>query len=200
MLPDVSGSACGRSGFLGVPQKVCTIILPFTAVLWWCTAAVILVWNVPFYFGVRPLRGLRVHDGHWPTHDFYNKARWLGRNCPTKLPFWRRTFLRRLCQHSNTATSFLKTYDRRWISPQCFPKFCLTNCLVQMSCDRIKKKKRIYISSLDCKLTLNLSSVLGMHMFWGQSSSVLSVCANGAYNYRVKQLCLNYNTVLQFFT
>lgn len=46
-------------GFLGVPQKVCTIILPFTAVLRWCTTAVISVWNVPFYFWGSPLSGLQ---------------------------------------------------------------------------------------------------------------------------------------------
>lgn len=39
-------------GFLGVPQNGRTIILPFTAVFRCCTAAVILVWNVPFYFCV----------------------------------------------------------------------------------------------------------------------------------------------------
>lgn len=48
------------------------------------------------------------HYGHWPTHDFYNKAWWLGLNRPTKLPSWRRTFLRGLCQHFYTCSILYK--------------------------------------------------------------------------------------------
>ena len=79
-----------------------------------------------------PTRWVVGHYGHCPTRDLYNKSRWLGPKRPMKLPFWRRTFLRRLCQHYNTATSFIKKYDwqsRRWILPQCFP----TNCPVGIS-------------------------------------------------------------------
>lgn len=81
---------------------------------------------------------------HWPTYDFYNKVWWLGQNHPTMFPFWRRTFLRRLCQHFYTATSFIKKYD--WlsghrISPQCFPKFYTTNCPVGISKVSIQSRK-----------------------------------------------------------
>lgn len=82
-------------------------------------------------FSSEPTQWVVGHYGHWPTHDFYNKAWWLGLNRPAKLPVWRRTFLRWLCQHFSTATSFIKKYDWQtghWISPQCFPKFYPTNC------------------------------------------------------------------------
>lgn len=69
----LAGVHVDTAGFLGVPQKVCTIILPFTAVLWWCTAAVILVWNVPFYFWVSPLSGLWATTATGPLMTFTTK-------------------------------------------------------------------------------------------------------------------------------
>lgn len=119
----------------------------------------ILFWSEPTQWVVG-------HYGHWPTHDFYNKARWLGLNHPAKLPFWRRTFLRRLCQHFLTATSFIKNYDwhnGHWISPQCFPKFYSTNCplgISKVSSSILRKQIEINTNNigenffvLDCNLT-----------------------------------------------
>lgn len=76
------------------------------------------------------------HYGHWPTLEFYNKAWWLGLNHPSKLTYWRRTFLRRLYQHFYAAASLIKKCDwqsGRWISPQCLAKFYPTNCPVGIS-------------------------------------------------------------------
>lgn len=87
-------------------------------------------------FSSEPTQWVVGHYGHCPTGDFDNKARWLGLDGRGSCPFWRRTFLRWLCQHFDTATSFIKKYDWQsghWISPQCFPKFYPTNCPVEIS-------------------------------------------------------------------
>lgn len=138
MLPDVNGSACGHSGVFFFFRRALesmhnNFAIYCGLVMVHCRCYIGLECTILFLSEPQWVVG---HYGHWPTHDLYNKARWLALNHPSKLPFWRRTFLRRLCQHFYAAASFIKKYDWRsghWISPQCFPKFYPTNCPVGIS-------------------------------------------------------------------
>lgn len=171
-------------------------------------------------FWCEPTQWVVGHYGHCPTHDFYNKAQWLGLNRPMKLPFWRRTFLRWLCQHFFAATSFIKKYDwqsRHWISPQCFPKFCPTNCPVgiskvsssiprkwaegdanMMTNDEENDLFFLLLIAIEPQFVIDLRNVYisgTIPVLW---LSVPFICVNGACNYRAEQLCLNGNTVCSF--
>lgn len=83
--------------------------------------------------------------------------------------FWRRTFLRWLCQHFYSETSFIKKYD--WqsghrISPQCFSKFYPTNCplgISKVSSSILKKQ-----ADTDTKMMTNMMRKIISSPFWLQ--------------------------------
>lgn len=109
----------------------------------------------------------------------------------------------------------IKKYDwrsGRWITPQCFPQFCPTNCPIGISkvSNSIFKRKRetdvnmmrkiIFFSSSDCNFTtISYKSQENVRLKNKPLSVAVSfICLSGAGNYRAEQSCLNGDAACSF--